>query len=396
MDTRIERDSMGELEVPAKALYGAQTQRAINNFPVSGTPMPVAFVHAVARIKLAAARSNHQLGLLDAERAQAIEKAAQVIQTQYKGKLIYGDTDSCYIHFPNLKTSEECWDYALDVENSVSELFPPPMKLEFEEAIYWRFFILSKKRYMAISCGRDGVLDENIEKKGVLLARRDNSKFIRDFYEKLIMMIFDKKEKYEVISYIIDYLNDLCGGKFGYKEFIITKLIGDKEDYKIRPLPEDMKKRMKRLKDLGIYMHTCDDKTYIKHNTHDCDVCKKEEKMYTIKSLPAHIQLSEKMIERGVNVEVGSRLEYLVSIGDGHLSKQFDKLEDPKYQQKYKEIIKIDYLHYLKTSCPPIDQLLEVRYKMTKFMDKQYKYRLIKYNQVNELKELFNTKLKFI
>jgi len=79
MDTRIERDSMGELEVPAKALYGAQTQRAINNFPVSGTPMPVAFVHAVARIKLAAARSNYQLGLLDAERAQAIEKAAQAV-----------------------------------------------------------------------------------------------------------------------------------------------------------------------------------------------------------------------------------------------------------------------------------------------------------------------------
>ncbi|MCO7230054.1 class II fumarate hydratase [Halomonas sp. CnH100-B] len=79
METRIERDSMGELEVPATALYGAQTQRAINNFPVSGTPVPVAFVHAVARIKLAAARSNHQLGLLDAERAQAIEKAAQAV-----------------------------------------------------------------------------------------------------------------------------------------------------------------------------------------------------------------------------------------------------------------------------------------------------------------------------
>ena len=79
METRIERDSMGELKVPATALYGAQTQRAINNFPVSGTPMPEAFVHAVARIKLAAARSNHQLGLLDAERAQAIEKAAQSV-----------------------------------------------------------------------------------------------------------------------------------------------------------------------------------------------------------------------------------------------------------------------------------------------------------------------------
>ena len=79
MNTRIEKDSMGEINVPEDRYYGAQTQRAINNFPVSGTPMPVAFVHAVARIKLAAARSNHQLGLLDAERAQAIEKAAQAV-----------------------------------------------------------------------------------------------------------------------------------------------------------------------------------------------------------------------------------------------------------------------------------------------------------------------------
>jgi DNA polymerase elongation subunit (family B) len=326
---------------------------------------------------------------------QSIEKAASIIKGYHNGELIYGDTDSCYIHFPNLKTSEECWDYALDVENSVSELFPKPMKLEFEEAIYWRFFILSKKRYMAVSCGRDGVLDDNIEKKGVLLARRDNSKFIRDFYEKLIMMIFDKKEENHTLLFIIDYLNDLCSGKFGYKEFIITKLIGDKEDYKIRPLPDDMKKRMKRLKDLGIYMHASD-KDYIDHNIHNCDICKKEGKLYTIKSLPAHIQLAEKMIERGRNVEVGSRLEYIVSVGEGHQSKQFDKLEDPKYQQEHNDIIKIDYLHYLKTSCPPIDQLLEVRYKLTKFMDKQYKIRLQKYNQILELKELFNCKLKFI
>lgn len=79
MDTRIERDSMGELEVPAKALYGAQTQRAINNFPVSHTPMPSAFIHAVARIKLAAARSNCQLGLLDKPRADAIINAAEAV-----------------------------------------------------------------------------------------------------------------------------------------------------------------------------------------------------------------------------------------------------------------------------------------------------------------------------
>ena len=115
---------------------------------------------------------------------QSIELAANKIQSLYGGQLIYGDTDSCYIHFPNLETSKECWDWALYVEREVSDLFPRPMKLEFEEAIYWRFFILTKKRYMALSCGEDGILDDKIEKKGVLLARRDNSRFIRDFYEK--------------------------------------------------------------------------------------------------------------------------------------------------------------------------------------------------------------------
>nr|WP_300308390.1 class II fumarate hydratase [Halomonas sp.] len=77
--SRIERDSMGELEVPAGALYGAQTQRAVNNFPVSGQPMPAPFIHAIARIKRAAAEVNHDLGLLDEARCQAIVSAADAI-----------------------------------------------------------------------------------------------------------------------------------------------------------------------------------------------------------------------------------------------------------------------------------------------------------------------------
>ena len=78
-DYRIERDSMGELQVPSSALYGAQTQRAVDNFPVSGQPLPSAFIHAIARIKLAAAKVNRELGLLDDERADAIVAAAQEI-----------------------------------------------------------------------------------------------------------------------------------------------------------------------------------------------------------------------------------------------------------------------------------------------------------------------------
>jgi fumarate hydratase, class II len=77
--TRTERDSMGELEVPRDALYGAQTQRAVNNFPVSGQPMPAEFIHAIARIKQAAARVNRALGLLDDARASAIVAAAEAV-----------------------------------------------------------------------------------------------------------------------------------------------------------------------------------------------------------------------------------------------------------------------------------------------------------------------------
>ena len=74
--TRIERDSMGEMEVPANALYGASTQRAVLNFPISGQPLPSRFLRALALVKLAAAETNGALGLLDAPTAAAIAAAA--------------------------------------------------------------------------------------------------------------------------------------------------------------------------------------------------------------------------------------------------------------------------------------------------------------------------------
>ncbi|MEL6949157.1 MAG: class II fumarate hydratase [Pseudomonadota bacterium] len=77
--TRIERDSMGELEVPETALWGAQTQRAVNNFKISGETMPAAFITALARVKWACAGANAELGLLGSSRAVAIQQAAQTI-----------------------------------------------------------------------------------------------------------------------------------------------------------------------------------------------------------------------------------------------------------------------------------------------------------------------------
>lgn len=86
---RTERDSMGELNVPADALYGAQTQRAVENFPVSTLTMPRAFIRALGLIKAACAKANDELDLLDGRIAAAIQQSAEAVAK--------GDYDK---HFP--------------------------------------------------------------------------------------------------------------------------------------------------------------------------------------------------------------------------------------------------------------------------------------------------------
>lgn len=76
---RIERDTMGEMRLPADALYGATTQRAVENFPISGDPLPPELIHAIGQIKLAAARVNRDLGLLAPDVANAIEMGAKAV-----------------------------------------------------------------------------------------------------------------------------------------------------------------------------------------------------------------------------------------------------------------------------------------------------------------------------
>jgi fumarate hydratase class II len=75
----MERDSMGEMEVPADAYYGASTQRAVLNFPISGQPLPRRFIRALGMVKKAAAQTNLELGLLPRRKARAIAAAAQEV-----------------------------------------------------------------------------------------------------------------------------------------------------------------------------------------------------------------------------------------------------------------------------------------------------------------------------
>ena len=89
-ETRIEQDSMGELEVPENALYAAQTQRAVNNFPVSGRRLPESFIRALLQVKAAAAKANAELEQISAPMSSAICQSVNDLLT---------DSDFMH-HFP--------------------------------------------------------------------------------------------------------------------------------------------------------------------------------------------------------------------------------------------------------------------------------------------------------
>jgi fumarate hydratase class II len=86
---RIERDFLGEVKVPSDAYYGAQTLRAVHNFPISGLKLPREFIRAQGIVKLSAARANMELGLLDKKIGNAIVQAAR--------EVIDGKLDSSFV-----------------------------------------------------------------------------------------------------------------------------------------------------------------------------------------------------------------------------------------------------------------------------------------------------------
>ena len=306
---------------------------------------------------------------------ESIEKAAKHLQTNYGASLIYGDTDSCYINFSQFRTekdAESCYNFCVNIENEMLSLFPRPMKLAYEEKIYWRFFILTKKRYMALQCNQKGVISNNIFKRGVLLNRRDSNKILRNIYSELIMKIFYKEDKNLILDLVVDRMLEIFQLKYTFRDFVSTKSIGKLEDYKIRELPQDEKKRQKRLQDLN---------------------CTQEE--YTIKCLPAHVQLAERMKKRGKRVDAGTRLEFIITKNGGINANLFEKIEDVEYFSEHSEILKIDYFYYINLFTNPLDQIIETAFGIKKYVKQLYEIHLKKEKVVQEIKSLGYSKIVF-
>jgi DNA polymerase elongation subunit (family B) len=273
-------------------------------------------------------------------------------------------------------------------------MFPKPIKLEFEEAIYSFFFILTKKRYMYQKCLRDGVVDTKIGKKGVLLARRDNSKFVRDVYEGVISRIADNMSRDDIVYWVLQNINAMFSGCKPHSDFVVTKAVGDSGG--LQAVSFTNEKGVKKAK-VGDY--TVPSLSNVKEER-ESQLEKKgasNEQEYYLLCLPAQVQLAERMRSRGQRVEAGTRLEYVVTNPEMHTAKQYEKVESSEYFVKHSDIVKIDYYYYLKALATPLDQVLNVAFpELNNLVMKQYNYMWkLRYKLLDELRNLFMPSIKF-
>lgn len=310
----------------------------------------------------------------------AILLAKKLMTEKYSGKTVYGDTDSLMYIFDNMerfKNENNETDYkSLEefchtVSKDISSHFPAPMKLEFEN-ISKDFFILTKKRYITkLTNGKQ-------KKRGVMITRRDNSPVCRKIYEGLIECIFGYKTKEDTELFLINALNDMYSCKYPSKDYSITKSIKELAEYKITPLDSDPVKRASQFKTKFL------DPTH--HTEND----------YIIRSFPAHVQLAERMRRRGMFIEAGSRIEFVITTMGGVKAKIWQKIESFEYYKEHSDLIRLDMNYYCKSLMNPCDQVLETAYKTKDFVKNQLELRILKDSCLNELKMLFSTKLNFV
>jgi DNA polymerase elongation subunit (family B) len=299
---------------------------------------------------------------------KSIEKAVNFIKTNWEGaNVVYGDTDSCFVKFPQLegKTNKEIWSFAENVVSKVKEIFPDPMKLEFEGKINASYFILTKKRYVAQTSDINGVVDKKITKKGVALQRRDNCKLLKDIYVNVIQILikhtnevqYIKKKSMaeimkspitlEIIGSIMDYLDMCFSMQYSYKDFVITKGLNKTE--------------------------------------------------YKGKTIPPHAALAKKLENRGIPVPVNTRLEFLYIDIDKKDKLQQDIIEELNYFKEHRDVLRIDYIYYLEHQIvKPIDEILKIAFGIENFMKKHTELRKLKQEINKRILSIFSPQIKII
>ena len=298
----------------------------------------------------------------------SIKKAIDYITSNYDDALVvYGDTDSCFINFKRFEDFgtekyPEIWKFAEQVVEDIRHVFPSPMKLEFEGKIYATYFILSKKRYIAQPCDINGIMDKKLYKKGVVLQRRDNCRFLKEIYESTLWQILNNAEKLKfenkttkqimenpvvqnTLTLVIDFINKLFYREYGAHDFVITKGLNRVD--------------------------------------------------YVGKRKPAHASLAEKLGKRGIQIPVNTRLEYVLVDVDKKDKLQEDIIEEYGYFKENNDLLRIDFFYYLEHQVmKPLDEILKVAFKIENFVKNHVSLRSTKKSLQKDIRTLFYPKFE--
>lgn len=229
------------------------------------------------------------------------------------GEMIVHNTDSSMVDL-HIDDPKEAVRRGLELAKEVSDLFPPPLRMEFEKAM--RLLCIRKKMYAAALIDKQGnhnLNPDKVMKKGILPARRDKAKWIRKIYIQVLMNILTRKSIVETFDLIVDSIRDLLAGKVDYKELLVIRQLG----------------------------------AHYKSETFAMKI------------------FSDYLRRHGKIVNPGDRLEYLIVKGEGE--NVGPRMRSPElYLERLgtPEEEEIDYQHYVvKVAMNPIDQLFSIGFK---------------------------------
>ena len=241
---------------------------------------------------------------------EMIAKTKKMIETKYSIKegfthdvvVIYGDTDSVMLNF-NEKNIKLVFELANKIAEYVSSTFVKPVALEFEK-VYSPYLLMNKKRYAGLIYTNSEKADK-IDTKGIETVRRDNCELVKTIIDKCLKLILYDLDVVAAANFVKQKVNELYCDQIDLSQLIISK-------------------------------------TYTKTN-------------YAVKS--AHVNLVEKLKERGNQIRIGDRIPYVIVSGDKR-SKIYDKAEDPLYVLENN--LPIDTEYYIENQLSkPIKRLFE-------------------------------------
>lgn len=311
-----------------------------------------------------------------------IRKMIDLFHTRYNARVIYGDTDSNYVIMnpSTYSTPDELWTLCGRIAKEISADFPEAINLEFENAIYSKFLIPKKKKYMHRKIGRNGEVLNPLHTKGSCLVRRDTFEFMRKCFKDLVMMVFDGDDSVESVrDFIGQRLRLLYSHSVPAQDLVLTKSV------KTLTPPEDYMLDSKGVCYVGAYA--------IRKVPEGLSPETAWEKLVPL--LPEHAAVAYSLQKRGAEVSCGSRIEYVyvepLNAGDSRVSQQ---VESVYYLDRGLREIHVD--KYVARLRQPIEQILPlVNPKLADVVEKQVQAHETHSRVIRELKTLFTPDIVF-